>query len=73
MISEIKKWAKSHEYEVKNCKENGGYTWRHLNEKETSFAKDLDTLAKDIFNPLTKDKWKAHQEDFQNRQSRKKT
>lgn len=74
MISEVRRWAKSYDYEVKNCKETGGYNWRHLTEKETRFAKDADTLAKDIFNHLTKDKWKTHQEDFlKSDQSKKKT
>lgn len=65
MISEIRKWAKSRDYEIKNCKENGGYNWKHSTEKEYRFSKDVDTLATDIFNHLTKDKWKSYQESFQ--------
>jgi hypothetical protein len=64
MIGEIKKWAKSLDYEVKNSKE-GGYSWKHTSNKEYSHSEDVETLAKDIFNHLTKDKWKDYQEKFQ--------
>ena len=64
MISEIRKWAKEKGYEVKNNKENGGYNWRHSSEKEYRFSEDVNKLATDIFNHLTKDKWKPYQEQF---------
>lgn len=62
MIGEVKKWAKSLEYDVKNSKEGGGYIWKHIDDKESVHSKDVDALAKDIFNHLTKGKWKDHQE-----------
>jgi hypothetical protein len=65
MIGEVKKWAKSLEYDVKNSKEGGGYIWKHIGDKEYLSSKDVNTLAKDIFNHMTKDKWKDYQEKFQ--------
>ena len=64
MIGEIKKWAKSFDYEVKNSKE-GGYSWKYIGDKDYAHSEDVETLAKDIFNHLTKDKWKGYQEKFQ--------
>lgn len=64
MITEVRKWAKEKGYEVKNSKENGGYNWRHSSEDEYVFSKNVDTLATDIFNHLTKNKWKSYQENY---------
>jgi hypothetical protein len=64
MIGEIKKWAKSLEYDVKNSKE-GGYSWKYIGDEEYSRSENVDSLAKDIFNHLTKGKWKDYQEKFQ--------
>ena len=64
MITEVRKWAKEKGYEVKTSKENGGYNWRHPSEEEYIFSKNVDDLATDIFNHLTKNKWKSYQENY---------
>ena len=69
MISEIKRWAKSRGYEVKNCKDKEGYNWKHESEQEYFFSENVDKLASDIFNHLTKDKWKSYQEEYRKNHS----
>lgn len=64
MISEIRKWAKDLNYEIKNNKDTGGYKWKHLSENDYYISKDADELATDIFNHLTKNRWKPYQEEF---------
>lgn len=64
MISEIKRWAKSLGYEVKNSKEDSKYKWKHEEEAEYHFSKDVDLLATDIFNHHTENKWKPYQEEY---------
>jgi hypothetical protein len=63
MISEIKRWAKSRNYDIKNFK-GGGYNWKYCSDNEWHFSKDVESVATDIFNHLTKDKWKSYQEEF---------
>lgn len=63
LISEIKKWAKSLGYEVKNSKELV-YIWRKEGEDKFNSAEDVETLATDIFNHKTNGKWFDYQKQY---------
>ena len=63
LVGEIKKWAKSLGYEVKNSKELV-YIWRKEGQETFNSSEDLNTLAKDIFNHHTNGKWLEHQANY---------
>jgi hypothetical protein len=54
---EIRSWAKAHGYECKKIDE--GYSWQI--DDSTNFSKSVSTLAKDIFNHMTKNQFVDHQ------------
>ena len=53
----IRSWAKSYGYECKKLDE--GYSWSINN--TVSFSKSVSTLAKDIYNHMTNNKFVDHQ------------
>lgn len=63
LISEIKKWAKSMGYEVKNSKELV-YIWRKEGQDNFNSAANVEDLATDIFNHHTNGKWIEYQKNF---------
>jgi len=65
-ISEIKKWAKTKDYEVIKDKEDGLYYWAKLDAgpEASGVAKSVSKVATAIFNHLTEDKWVEHQVKF---------
>lgn len=69
-ITEIKKWAKQHGYEVIKEKDNTinghSYYWSHIdNPQATGVSLSVSKLARDIFNSITDNCWVDHQENYQ--------
>jgi hypothetical protein len=54
---EIRSWAKSRGYDCKKLDE--GYSWQI--DGNTNYSKSVSTLAKDIFNHSTNNKFIEHQ------------
>lgn len=61
-ITELKKWAKNHNFVVKN--KNGGYEFKHNDEEEFGFAENAQKLSILIFNKITNDRFVEHQKNF---------
>lgn len=69
-ISEIKKWAKQHGYEVLKEKDdsiNGhSYYWSNINNPQASgVSLSVSKLARDIYNSITNNQWIDHQTQYQ--------
>lgn len=54
---EIRSWAKSNGYDCKKLDE--GYSWQK--DANTNYSKSVSTLAKDIFNHMTDNKFVEYQ------------
>ena len=70
----IRKWAKSHGYEVlkdKGDEKNGDkvqYYWSKTNEPNSSgISPSVSKLARDIYNHITDSAWIDHQVEFKER------
>lgn len=68
--SEVKRWAKDQGFEVVKEKDdsiNGAsYYWAKSSDHSISgISQSVSKLARDIFNSITDNKWKDHQETFQ--------
>lgn len=79
MISEVKKWAKSHGYEVlkdKGDEEKGDkvqYYWSKTDDPQASgVSSSVSKLARDIYNNLTDNIWLDHQAEYKNNKETKK-
>ena len=60
---EIKSWAKNHGYE--SSKNEDSYSWSKINNPNVNgSAKSVSKLAKAIFNDMTDNKWKEHQDNY---------
>lgn len=68
-ISEIKKWAKDHGFEIVKQKDdsvNGSsYYWSNSTTNASGVSQSVSKVARDIFNVMTNNKWISHQQDFQ--------
>jgi hypothetical protein len=62
-ITEVKKWAKAKDYEVKN--KNGGYEYKHKDEKDFKFAEDIKNLVRCLFNKMTNNAYVEHQMNWE--------
>ena len=58
--TEIKNWAKNNNLEPKKIKE-GGYVWKDKN------YPDIDSLVKDLWNEVSKNKWVEYQDGLNNK------
>lgn len=54
---EIRSWAKNNGYDCKKLDE--GYSWQK--DANTNYSKSVSTLAKDIFNHMTDNKFVEYQ------------
>jgi len=61
-ITELKKWAKSHNFTVKN--KDGGYEIKHNETEVCDFAENAQKLAIIVFNKITDNKFVEHQRNF---------
>ena len=61
-ITELKKWAKSHDFTVKN--KDGGYEFRKNDEEKYEFAENAQKLSILIFNRITNNRFVEHQNNF---------
>lgn len=70
-ISEIKRWAKDHGFEVVKQKDdsiNGSsYYWSNSTINASGVSQSVSKAARDIFNIMTNNKWISHQKDFQDK------
>jgi hypothetical protein len=63
--SEIKKWAKTHDYECIKDKEDNKYYWSHIQDPDKSgVSSSVSKLARDIYNSITNNAWVDHQDEF---------
>lgn len=60
---EVKKWAKEHGYQ--SVKTDGQYHWHKADDPSINgIEKSVSKLAKRIYNEITNNAWKKHQEDY---------
>jgi hypothetical protein len=60
---EIKSWAKKHGYA--SSKNDNSYSWYKISSPNIGGeVKSVSKLSKAIFNDITGDKWKEHQENY---------
>ena len=63
MWNETSKWAKANGYKM--SKKDGGIFWLKLDNPEAcGIEKDVDDVAKAIFNHMTNNKWVEYQNNF---------
>jgi hypothetical protein len=79
MISEVKKWAKTHGYTIikdKGDEEKGEstqYYWSKENDiNATGVAPSVSKVATAIFNHMTDNKWVEYQKEYRENQEYKK-
>lgn len=65
-FTELKKWAKSHGYEVLKTKGTEECLWTKIDEASvTGISQSLSQTATDIYNHITNYVWVEYQQEYQ--------
>lgn len=65
-FTELKRWAKSHGYEVLKSKGTEECLWTKIDDASvTGIAPSLSETAKDIYNHITNYVWVEYQQEYQ--------